>query len=312
VEISLPVTTPVKVGHMDSVNFVKPDNVNAIYDPDRDQVFLRNDGRPRLLSVCFEPTNRCPGKCPYCLIENHDPDWSTRTLKSVLDVLVEHGTMRFGFGGGEPLLRSDIVELGSHVRRRGGGALLRSSGMFPMIASDMGESFDWVDLSFDSIDAEVFRRCRPGVPYDILVNNLLALVRSEARVRVSILITARNLHTVDATVRWLAETGVRQVRLQRLVRRGRAKTTWRSLSVPTGTVDTVIEDMVALGGNLGVDVRELRTVSTTTLCIVKGDGRFYSGEPFGSVYRGSVFDLTELNEVATQLFSAQRNAYANA
>ncbi len=279
------------------------------YLPDLDRVVLGGDVRPRLLSVCFEPTNRCPGKCPYCLIEEHDRDWPTNSLKAVIEALLDHGTARFGFGGGEPLLREDLRELGLLVRERGAGALLRTSGMFPMDIPALSAAFDWFDLSFDSVDADVFRRCRPGVPHDVLVDNLLGLVETGARVRVSVLITARNLDSVDRTVRRLAAMGVHHVRLQRLVRRGQAKVTWEKLSVPADTVEAVLAEEVAVGEELGIDVRELKTVSDTTLCIVKGNGEFFSGEPTGIVRRGSVFHPPDLIGIASRLFEAQSRAY---
>lgn len=296
---------------MDSASAAKT-NPTAKYLPDRDRVSLVINGRPRIISVCFEPTNRCPGRCPYCLIEDHDGDFSFGILRSTLDALMKHGTMRYGFGGGEPLLRSDIYELGRYVRQRGMGSLLRTSGMFPMVPSASSEAFDWIDLSFDSVDPETFRRCRPGVPYEVLVSNLKVLVAAGMRVRVSVLITSRNLRTVDQTVWWLASEGVRDVRLQRLVSRGRARTTWRSLHVPVAIEDDTIARMVALGNELDVDVRELRTISNTTLCVVKGDGDLFSGEPDGITYRGSVFRNEQLHEIAESLFAAQVAAYVDA
>ncbi|WP_410640891.1 radical SAM protein [Amycolatopsis sp. lyj-346] len=279
------------------------------YLPDLDRVVLDSDVRPRLLSVCFEPTNQCPGKCPYCLIEEHDRDWPASALEAVLEALLAHGTARFGFGGGEPLLREDLRDLGLLVRQHGAGALLRTSGMFPMDVPALSAAFDWFDLSFDSVDADVFRRCRPGVPHDVLIANLLGLVASGARVRVSVLITARNLESIDRTVRWLAATGVRHVRLQRLVRRGQAKVTWEKLSVPAEVVGAVLAEQVTVGKELGIDVRELKTVSDTTLCIVKGNGDFFSGEPTGIVRRGSVFQPPDLIDIASRLFDAQSRAY---
>ncbi|MEU4762327.1 radical SAM protein [Actinosynnema sp. NPDC023794] len=297
---------------MESVDYLETVGSGSAYVANRDRVVLGGGSRPRVLSVCFEPTNKCPGKCPYCLIEDHDQDWPTEVLRSVLAALLRHGTMRFGFGGGEPLLRPDLNELASYVRRHGGGTLLRTSGMFPMVAAETREAFDWVDLSFDTVDPDVFRKCRPGVPYEVLVENLGNLVRSACRVRVSVLITSRNLPSVERTVRYLADVGVRHVRLQRLVRRGQAKTTWRSLVVEPQVVDEVMAETIGLSGELGIDIRELRTVANTTLCIVKGDGRFYSGEPDGITRRGSVFNVAELQGVAERLFEAQADAYADA
>jgi len=183
----------------------------SAYVPELDRIRLPQASLARVLSVCFEPTNRCPGKCPYCLIEEHDDDQIAEVLRLVIDRLLDHGTLRVGFGGGEPLVRGEVFQLGARVRERGAGALLRTSGMFPLDASGTRESFDWVDLSLDSSDPDIFRRCRPGVPFDVLVGNIGRLIGAGVRARVSILVTSRNVATIGQTVRWLAAQGVEAV-----------------------------------------------------------------------------------------------------
>ncbi|MEV6505536.1 radical SAM protein [Streptomyces sp. NPDC051642] len=277
--------------------------------PDLDRIEVAYPDTPRILSICFEPTNQCPGRCPYCLIEDHDGDHPTTTLRLVIDRMLSLGTVRFGFGGGEPLIRGDVFQLGAQVRERGGGALLRTSGMFRLEVQETNDSFDWVDLSLDSSDRDVFRRCRPGVPFEVLTDNIDRLADGAVRTRVSILLTSRNVRTVEQTVTWLAEHGVTDVRLQRLVPRGKARVTWNKLKLPGAVEDNVMDEMSHLGRVLGIRVRELRTVSEATLCIVKGDGALYSGEPTGIRHRGSVFRDADVTTVADLLFDAQMKAY---
>ena len=178
------------------------------YVANDDRIAGRPDG-PTLLSVCFEPTNRCPGRCPYCLIEGHQRDAPKSDLNRILSELMDSGTMRFGFGGGEPMLRPDIFELGDFVRSRGRGALLRTSGMLP-IDPATADAFDWIDISFDSYRRDVFELCRPGVSYDTITSNISRLAPA-VRLRASILITSINVRDVLDTVRWLSEAGVRAV-----------------------------------------------------------------------------------------------------
>jgi MoaA/NifB/PqqE/SkfB family radical SAM enzyme len=281
----------------------------ATYLTDLDKIALSTDSPPHILSVCFEPTNRCPGKCPYCLIEEHGDDYPTHVLTRTIDRLLDHGTVRVGFGGGEPTIRQDIGQIGARVRQRAGGALLRTSGMFPLDVSQIRDSFDWVDLSMDSSNPKVFRRCRPGVPFDVLTTNISLMVEAGIRIRISILITSRNLATIDRTVRWLNNNGVNIIRLQKLVPRGRARTTWLALKPDNSVEDEVIENTIALGRQLGMDVQQLRTISETTLCIVKGDGQLFTGEPTGVRGRGNVFSDTDIAAVASALFTAQSRAY---
>lgn len=263
---------------------------------------------PTILSACFEPTNRCPGRCPYCLIEKHRKDTETGQLIQVLQELISHGVKRIGFGGGEPLLRSDIFELGSMVRREKAGALLRTSGMFKMDGSRVASSFDWIDLSFDSYDPKIFQICRPGVPYEVLVDNIQRLA-GITRLRASILVTSVNVNTVSDTVRWLADTEVKVVRLQRLVRRGRAIKNWSNLAVTEVQFDHALSEALAAGEAFGIQVAELKSVSNSTLAIVKSDGSIFEGDPTGIRYRGSVYSKDNLYDLARRLRGPQEAVY---
>lgn len=278
------------------------------YDAARD-VITGSPVTPTVMSVCFEPTNRCPGRCPYCLIEKHQRQLDTAALLDVLDALLAHGTVRFGFGGGEPLLRADMFGLGRAVRHRGGGALLRTSGMFPVDREEAETAFDWIDISLDSVDEAVFRRCRPGVPYSAVTGNITELAVT-GRVRVSILLTAQNASSVGATIAWLADAGVSKVRIQRLVRRGRALRHWNDMALDGALEDELVDRALAAGPRLGIEVAELTTISALTLCIVKADGSLYTGDPSGITSAGSVYRADDLAAVARRLSPAQTTAYA--
>jgi len=281
-----------------------------MYRPDIDKVDPPTTGAPRLMSVCFEPTNLCLARCPYCLIEHRTRERTTDHVLSVLDRLLDHGSLRIGFGGGEPLLRHDIYRLGRHVRAVGAGSLLRTSGMFRISGVDATEAFDWVDLSFDSVDPDVFRRCRPGVPQNVLMRNIQFLGRSETRVRVSILITTANRSTVEDTLRWLADAGIIEVRFQRLVRRGRARKSYRRLKPASDDEHNTMQTSLLTARSLGMSAVELNTISNTTICVVKADGRVFVGSPEGLVHRGSAFDSTTLDQVAAEIWKAQHLAYS--
>lgn len=282
----------------------------ASYDAATDRLRISAETPPTILSVCFEPTNACPGRCPYCLIEDHQGDASTEALSSILRALLAHGTMRFGFGGGEPLLRSDIYTLGQLVRGCSAGALLRTSGMFQIDPYGVQDAFDWVDVSFDSSDPDVFRRCRPGVDFQVLQANILRLAQFSNRLRVSVLITQRNQHSISQTIKWLHAVGVSQIRLQRLVRRGQAKVTWDRLKVPRSEETTIIQESIEYGIRNQIEIAELGTISNRTLCVVKGDGALNVADPSGLIEAGSVFENTSLVACASLLYEAQVAAYS--
>jgi MoaA/NifB/PqqE/SkfB family radical SAM enzyme len=263
------------------------------YNPDSDTLSVSHaEGctRDHPLSVCFEPTNRCPVGCPYCLIENHEREDLSR-LHDVLGRCITAGVGRIGFGGGEPLLLGqELYDLGQAARRRGVGTLLRTSGTLPIVAADARDAFDWVDISIDSLNKEVMRRARPRLDLETALMNVRHLCDAGMRVRISILPTQLNLSTITETVAGLHELGVHHLRLGQLVPRGRARRTWNALAVERSSVDDVVQEAARMARQLGMSLGELNSVASGSIVIVKPSGDIYVGEASGAQAAGSVFD----------------------
>lgn len=56
-------------------------------------------------------TRRCQLRCRYCPVVKRDADMSARTMRRAVDLLMTHRSprLRLDFGGGEPLLRLDLL-----------------------------------------------------------------------------------------------------------------------------------------------------------------------------------------------------------
>lgn len=293
------------------LSFVPPEQIARSvpwsYDADLDQV--KSQTHPKqVISVCYEPTNSCPGKCPYCLIENHQDERIEDRDLHVIKHISNAWVRRVGFGGGEPLLRPEIYRQAEYLKAAGVGTLLRTSGMFPIDRSSTSV-FDWVDLSLDSVDENVFKRCRPGVPLDVLLGNIKALINHGVRTRVSILLTTRNRNTLAQTVDWLADAGVRHIRTQRLVRRGKADRTWNRLKLSSEQEEGALDLVHTRAQKAGVDARELRTVGSQTLCIVKSSGDVFSASATGTDRVGHVCNEGWESAINIQTLDSQARSY---
>ncbi|MBM4207362.1 MAG: pyrroloquinoline quinone biosynthesis protein PqqE [Gammaproteobacteria bacterium] len=79
-----------------------------------------------------ELTYACPLQCPYCSnpldYAKYPDELSTDNWKRVLTQARKMGAVQLGFSGGEPLTRSDLVELVSHARELGYYSNLITSG----------------------------------------------------------------------------------------------------------------------------------------------------------------------------------------
>ena len=74
-------------------------------------------------------TERCHLKCQQCyLVENPREELSTEKIKDVIDQLAKSGALWLTFTGGEPLLRSDIIELLTYAKTKGFVITIFTSG----------------------------------------------------------------------------------------------------------------------------------------------------------------------------------------
>ena len=75
---------------------------------------------PQIFSLQFELTNRCNERCRHCYLPDsrNFRDIDTSLAVSVLDQLVDMGTLNVTFSGGECLLHPDFVQILKHAREK--------------------------------------------------------------------------------------------------------------------------------------------------------------------------------------------------
>lgn len=281
-----------------------------MYVAEIDKVIGREGRRNCILSVCVEPTNRCPGRCPYCLIENHKQDPSTEDILGYLRILSERGVERISWGGGEPLLRKDIYHLGRETKDLKMGSLLRTSGVFPVDLLACRKSFDWVDLSLDSINEQIFSLARPGIQFDSVKNNIKALSQSHIRLRVNVLLTKLNSQTMYDTIDWIVASGVQHLRFLPLVKRGRAIKNWNELYLHAECTERMMADCLKYAARVGLSASRLETLSRTVLVILKPDGQVCTGDPTGQKHIGHISDGGVFDQLKHIVGAEQDKYYA--
>jgi len=84
--------------------------INAVEDR------LLQSKRP--ISAFFEVTARCNFGCKHCVVDERCSDMDTAQVMRILDMLKQLGCLYVLLSGGEPLMRSDIVEIIRAVKQR--------------------------------------------------------------------------------------------------------------------------------------------------------------------------------------------------
>lgn len=265
----------------------------------------------KIISICVELDGFCKVGCPYCLLEKPEKYTSLKEMKDTLNILINYGVIRFGFSGADPLLNKDIYDLGKHIRTQNRVSLLRTSLPIPVDIVKCKESFDLVDVSIDSLDENIMKKCKPFIKLTTIEENIKKIVKANIRCRCNILLTQLNISNIEDTIQKLYILGIREIRIQKLVNRGKAKKIYQSIVVPNVELDKKIREIFALCQKLSIDVEELQSVNQLTLCILKPSGNLFLAYPDGIKLVGNIIDENTLKIISDTIGTRQKEIYGS-
>ncbi len=155
------------------------------------------------MSCVLSLTKRCDSRCNYCGIWSapKPPEPSLAEVFEVLQQLHHLGVQEVVLSGGEPLLRSDIVDIVREATRLGLRANLLTNGgrLNPELIGYLADAgISIITVSLDSLDPQVYERLR-GISLDRVKRGLAALGvvdRSKTRVHLTCVVTMLNLKSL--------------------------------------------------------------------------------------------------------------------
>jgi len=168
------------------------------------------------LTINWALNNSCNFSCRHCYSRvDTGNELDGATLKECLSKCARAGVMAVNFGGGEPLLRSDILELARHAADVGFRVSMNSNGYLidsRKAAELKNAGFAKIGISIDSHIPEVHDKFR-GVAGSH-VRALAALDHLNAagiRTSISTVICTFNYDTIDALILMARTHGVSQL-----------------------------------------------------------------------------------------------------
>ncbi|NVN98106.1 MAG: GeoRSP system radical SAM/SPASM protein [Geobacteraceae bacterium] len=168
------------------------------------------------LTINWALNNSCNFSCRHCYsrVDTGD-ELSSETLKECMTKCAKAGVMAVNFGGGEPLLRADILDICRHAADAGFRVSMNSNGYLIDAAKAIAlkeAGFAKIGISIDSHQAEVHDNFR-GMPGSH-VKALAALDHlKEAGIRTSIstVICTFNFNTIDDLIAMARKHGASQL-----------------------------------------------------------------------------------------------------
>lgn len=142
--------------------------------------------QPIPCAAVIRPTFRCNLNCYFCSIKKFPKikkELSTEQIFSLIDDLHKIGVPYVSLTGGEPLLRSDIEDIGFYLQKKGIIAALSTNGTLitKERAGKLSRAYDSIRISFDGF-GETHNKIR-GVKkaYELAFEGLNKLLNSKNR-----------------------------------------------------------------------------------------------------------------------------------
>lgn len=226
---------------------IRPSGACPIHDLEIDTVlpFSARPSAPYRMDLAL--TYRCNNKCPHCY--NARPrdfsEMSTAEWKSVIDKLWDLGIPHIVFTGGEPTLRTDLIELIAYAESKGQITGLNTNGRrlsdpgFVQQLVDAG--LDHVQITVESHDPTIHdQMVSASNAWKQTIAGLRAALDTPLYVMTNTTMLTNNSSYMCETLDFLAGVGVPTVGLNALIYAG------QGLNVGTGLREEELSDLLVI------------------------------------------------------------------
>lgn len=157
--------------------------------------------KPKPLVAHINITNRCNLQCAYCYgsypDKQIDRDIPTEKWLDLISELRKLGTKRINIGGGEPLVRKDIGQIVSHMRKNHILTNMNTNGHLVGDMMDVVKQLTTVCISIDG-DEQIHNRRKGAGSYKKVIEAIRAAKENKIAVHTSTLISKDNIHAIPA------------------------------------------------------------------------------------------------------------------
>lgn len=163
---------------------------------------------PRQVSIAL--TNICDLTCPYCYAPKSRERLDAEVVKGWLQELDRLGTFGVGFGGGEPLLHAqflDLCQFGSEQTGLAVSCTTHGHHLTQRLAHELRGHIHFMRLSMDGT-GPTYERLRRR-PFSVFLEKL-ALAQTICPVGLNYVVNAETIQDLDAAVELAKQFGVQE------------------------------------------------------------------------------------------------------
>jgi len=113
--------------------------------------------------ICFEVSAICNMDCKFCFANwrENRKQLPFEKVKSIIDKLKEYGIEAINLTGGDPLLRSDIVDICKYCKGKNIMTIISTNGIELMNKKEVLDYIDSINLPLDSYKPDIHNEMRP-------------------------------------------------------------------------------------------------------------------------------------------------------
>ncbi len=224
---------------------LRPDGACPVHELDTDTLapFSARPSAPYRMDLAL--TYRCNNDCAHCYNarERNFPELSTEQWKKILDGLWELGVPHIVFTGGESTLREDLPELIAHAESNGQITGLNTNARrladMTYVQKLVDAGLDHVQITVESSDEVIHDEMMQAKgAHRQTIRGLKNVLETRLYVMTNTTMLRSNVHTIPATLDFLAELGVPTIGLNALIYSG------QGLTVGTGLHENELQPIL--------------------------------------------------------------------
>jgi radical SAM protein with 4Fe4S-binding SPASM domain len=173
---------------------------------------------PDIVSIAV--TSQCPLNCKYCYVERTSYEMSAKRLKRIIENLAEANVFQIAYGGGEPFIRRDFLEIARFTVDVGILPSVTTNGLLinETIASKCADIFSQINVSLNNLE---------GFVSQVVDDAILKLIDANARVGINVLLTRMSFNRLEEIAEYASSKGIKEIVLLRLKPVGQARSLYQ-------------------------------------------------------------------------------------
>jgi len=186
------------------------------------------------VNLTWEVTLACNLRCRHCLSSSAEPannELSTAEALSLVEELHQEGVFQINFGGGEPFMRPDFMQIVDACHTRGIMTCISTNGTLftPELVKQLSRTrMVAIQVSLDGAKKATCEAIRGKGTYDTAIKALELLAASPIPTSINTVLTTENADEIEALHHLANSLGV-TLRISRFRPSGRGADNWEAL-----------------------------------------------------------------------------------